>query len=70
MTKVYLSLAHFSVGIFFFTAFVVIAQLFSGFLLKGIAPWVAVDSVCQWDEVSPGASRAAILDQTSPLFVS
>lgn len=34
----------------FFTPFVLIAQLFSGFFLEGIAPCIATDSVCQLGE--------------------
>ena len=43
---------HFIVGIFLFTPCVVFAQVFSGFLLEAIVPYVAVDSVCPWEEVS------------------
>lgn len=42
-----------------------VAQLVSVFLSEGIAPCVAADSVCPWEEVSLGA-YVAILVGNSP----
>lgn len=49
---------HFNVGdvdIFSFAQCVEVTQLVSGFLSEEIAPCVAIDAVCQWEEVHLGS---------------
>lgn len=65
MIRVCLSLSyHLNVGFISFAWYVVIIHLVSGFLLKEIVPWVAIDLVCPWRlEVTSGASYVTIWDQ-------
>lgn len=61
MIRMCLSLtSHFVMGIFLFTRCVRVAQLFSGFLSKGIASCVSVDSGVSMEEVSSGTSYVPI----------
>lgn len=52
----------FSVGIFPFAQSVGATSPISGFLLEGIFPCVAVDSVCLWEEMRSGDSYVPTLD--------
>lgn len=47
---------------FSFVEYVGITHLVSGFLTEDIVPFVAVDLVCPWEEVSLGSSEVAVLD--------
>lgn len=53
---------HLNVGIFLFAQYVGVAQLLSGYLSKGIAPCIAVESIFLWAEVNSGSSYVAILN--------
>lgn len=59
MTRLCLSISYSFHRAFFFSLFaaqcVGATQLVSEFLLEGIVPYVAVDSVFLWEEVSSGA---------------
>lgn len=54
----------FNVGFFSFAQCVGLAQLVSGFLSEEkFFSFVAIDSVCPWEEMSSGASYVTILNQ-------
>ena len=50
-----------------FTLCVGIAQLVFGYVPEETIPYVAVDLVCLWEEVSSGSSYVAILNGTQDL---
>lgn len=63
MVRVSQPFLHFlDVGFFSLTRCGGFVQLVSEFLLEGIAPYVAVDSVCLWEKLSLGASYIIIWD--------
>lgn len=55
--------SHLSMGVFSFVWCIWVTQLVSGFLSEGIIPYLAVDSVCPWQDVSSRASYVAFLNQ-------
>ena len=61
-------LTCFDIGVFSFSQCVGVAQLVSGSLSEGIAPCIAVDLVCLWEDMCSGATYVAIL--VDSLFLS
>lgn len=58
----YLSLSHFSVSLFSFAQFEGVGQLVFRSFSEDIVPYVAVDLVCLWEEVSSGSFYVTILN--------
>ena len=54
-------LTDLKVGTFSFVRCVGVIQLASGTLSEGTAPYVAIYSMCLWEEGTSGASQASIL---------
>lgn len=56
------SLSYLSVGFFYFVQCEGIAQVVLGFLLKETVPYLAVDLMCLWKEVSSQSFCVVILN--------
>ena len=54
----------FGMGVFLFSQCVGVAQLVFRVFFKGIVPYVAVNLVCLWKEVSSGSSYITILNKS------